>query len=209
MTSSSLSERTASEPLLRLIQISKQFGALIALHDVSLQVLPGGGRTGWPPRPAKSRCLLIAGLHQPTTGTLIFNGTTVCLSNPAQAQALGISMAYQTPLLAENLDVIDNVSLGREVSRPRVGGLPDDVHMARRALELLREFDAANIVHFRSAIFRTSSGTSSPSRVPYTRLRVCCCLMMRWRCGHDRQARMLDRIRQLAQSECGRSHRQR
>jgi signal transduction histidine kinase len=203
MTLSPLSERTASEPLLRLIQISKQFGALIALHDVSLQVLPGEvvglvGRRG----AGKSTLLqLIAGLHQPTTGTLIFDGTTVCFSNPAQAQALGISMAYQTPLLAENLDVIDNVSLGREVSRPRVGGLPDDVHMARRALELLREFDAANIVHFKvSNLSDEQRHIVAIARALYAPARLLLLDDALAVLSYDRQARMLDRIRQLAQS---------
>src|SRR5512136_1585976 len=113
-----------AEPLLQLVEISKRFGALIALQDVSLQVLPGEvvglvGRRGT----GKSTLLqLIGGLHQPTGGTLIFGGEPVRFSNPAHAQALGISLVHQMPLLAENLDVIANVSLGREVSWPRSGG---------------------------------------------------------------------------------------
>src|SRR3972149_2750010 len=145
MTASPLSDRSANEPLLRLAQISKRFGTLIALQEVSLQVSPGEvvglvGRRG----AGKSTLLqLIGGLHQPTSGTLIFDGAAVRFLSPAQAQAVGIAMVHQMPLLAENLDVIANVSLGREVSRPLVRGLPDHVNMARRAIELLAEVYAA------------------------------------------------------------------
>ena len=190
------------QPLLRLIQISKHFGALIALQDVSLQVLPGEvvglvGRRGT----GKSTLLqLIGGLYQPTSGTLIFDGAAVRFSNPAQAQALGISMVHQTPLLAENLDVIANVSLGREVSRPRAGGLPDDVHMARHALELLSEFDAASIVNFKV------SNLSDEQRQVVAIARALCAparLLLLDDVlavlSYDRQARMLERIHQLAQ----------
>lgn len=136
------------EPLLRLVQISKHFGTLVALQDVSLQVEPGEviglvGRRG----AGKSMLLqLIGGLHQPTSGALYFDCAAVQLSNPAEAQALGISMVHQLPLLAENLDVIANISLGREIGWLRYIGIPDDVSMARRAMELLAELNAANIV---------------------------------------------------------------
>jgi signal transduction histidine kinase len=203
MTLPFLNERIAPEPLLRLIQISKRFETLIALQDISLQVLPGEvvglvGRRGT----GKSTLLqLIGGLHQPTSGTLIFDGAAVRFSNPAQAQSLGISMVHQAPLLAENLDVIANVSLGREVSRLRGAGAPDEVSMARRAIELLGEFDAANIVNFKVSnlsdeqrqIVAIARALCAPSRL----LLFDDVLSV---LSYDRQVRMLERIRQLAQS---------
>ncbi len=203
MTSSLPREKTRAGPLLQLNQISKRFGALIALQDVSLQVLPGEviglvGRRG----AGKSTLLhLIGGLHRPTSGILRFDGKPACFSNPAQAQAVGISMVYQTPLLAENLDVIANVSLGREVSWPRTGGVPDDVNMARRALELLTEFDAASVVNIKVSnlsdeqrqIVAIAQALCVPSRL----LLLDDVLAV---LSYDRQARMLDRVRQLAQS---------
>jgi signal transduction histidine kinase len=203
MISPSLSEQTATEPLVRLVQISKRFETLIALQDISLQVSPGEvvglvGRRGT----GKSTLLqLIGGLHQPTSGALIFDGAAVRFSSPAQAQALGIAMVHQTPLLAENLDVIANVSLGREVSSLRAAGAPDNVNMARRAIELLSEFDAAGIVNLKV------SNLSDEQRQIVAIARALCAparLLLLDDVldvlSYDRQVRMLERIRQLAQS---------
>ncbi len=195
--------KAASGPLVQLVQISKRFGALIALQDVSLQVLPGEvvglvGRRGT----GKSTLLqLVGGLHQPTSGTLIFDGKPVRFSNPAQAQALGISMVYQTPLLAENLDVIANVSLGREVSWPRAGGLPDDVNMTRRAMELLAALDAANIVNVKvSNLSDEQRQIVAITRALCAPLRLLLLDDVLDVLSYDRQTQMLDRIRRLAQA---------
>jgi signal transduction histidine kinase len=192
-----------NQPLLQLVQVARRFGTLVALQGVSLQVSTGEviglvGRRG----AGKSTLLqLIGGLQQPTSGTLIFDSEAVRFSNPAQAQALGIAMVYQTPLLSENLDVIANVSLGREVSRPRAGGLPDEVGMAHRTVELLSEFDAAGMVNIKV------SNLSDEQRQIVALARALC---MPARLlllddvlavlSYDRQARMLDRIRRLAQA---------
>jgi signal transduction histidine kinase len=199
----SMNAPAVTEPLLRLVQISKRFETLIALQDVSLQVLPGEvvglvGRRG----AGKSTLLqLIGGLHQPTSGTIIFDGDAARFSSPAQAQALEISMVHQTPLLAENLDVIANISLGREKSRLRAAGAPDDVSMARRAIEVLGEFDAANIVNVKV------SNLSDEQRQVVAIARALCAparLLLLDDVlavlSYDRQTHMLERIRQLAQS---------
>jgi signal transduction histidine kinase len=192
-----------NEPLLQLVQISKRFGTLIALQDVSLQVSPGEvvglvGRRG----AGKSTLLqMIGGLHLPTSGALIFDGEAVRLTNPAQAQALGISMVHQIPVLAENLDVIANVSLGRELSWPRAIGLPNDIGMARRAIELLTEFNAANIVNVKvSNLSDEQRQLVAIARELCTPARVFLLDDALAVLSYDRQARMLDRIRQLAQS---------
>jgi signal transduction histidine kinase len=193
----------ATKPLLQLVQVSKRFETLIALQDVSLQVLPGevvglAGRRGT----GKSTLLqVIGGLHQPTSGTLIVDDAAVRFTSPAQAQALGIAMVHQTPLLAENLDVIANVSLGREQSRWRAAGVPDEVSMARRAIELLSEFDAATMINVKVSnlsdeqrqIVAIARALCAPARL----LLLDDVLSV---LSYDRQAHMLERIRQLAQA---------
>ncbi len=191
------------EPLLRLVQISKHFGTLVALRDVSLQVEPGEviglvGRRG----AGKSTLLqLIGGLYPSTSGSMFFDNQPVRLSTPAQARELGIAMVHQQPLLAENLDVIANISLGREFSWPRAVGVPDDVRMARRAMELLAELNAANIVNVKASnlpdeqrqIVAIARELCAPARL----LLLDDALAV---LSYDRQERMLGRIRQLAQS---------
>ncbi len=189
--------------LLQLSQVSKRFGALVALQDVSLQVEPGEviglvGRRG----AGKSTLLqLIGGQHPPTSGTVHFNNQLVRLTSPAHAHRLGIAMVHQQPLLAENLDVIANISLGREISWPRPIGVPDDVSMARRAAELLAELTAANIVNIKVSnlsdeqrqIVAIARELCAPARL----LLLDDALAV---LSYDRQERLLERIRQLAQS---------
>ena len=97
-----LNERQTHGPLLQLVQVSKHFGTLVALQDVSLQVSPGEvvglvGRRG----AGKSTLLqLIGGMYPPNSGTMILGNQTVRFTTPAQAQKLGIVLVHQTPLLA-------------------------------------------------------------------------------------------------------------
>jgi len=199
----SLAKEPVSTPLLQLDQVSKHFGTLVALQDVSLQIEAGEviglvGRRG----AGKSTLLqLIGGLHLPTSGQLRLDSQPLQLTNPAQAQVQGIAMVHQQPLLAGNLDVVANISLGREVSRPWRMGVPDDVAMTRRAIELLTEFGAAHIVNVKVSnlsdeqqqIVAIVRELCSPARllVLDDALAVL---------SYERQERMLERIRQLARS---------
>ncbi len=198
-----LNERQTHGPLLQLVQVSKHFGTLVALQDVSLQVSPGEvvglvGRRG----AGKSTLLqLIGGMYPPNSGAMIFGNQTVRLTTPAQAQKLGIALVHQTPLLAENLDVIANVLLGREIRRSRAWGLPDDVRMARRAAELLTELNAGNVISVavgnlsdeQRQIVALARSLFTPARL----LLLDDALAV---LDYNRQAQMLDRLRLLAQA---------
>jgi signal transduction histidine kinase len=110
------------EPLLRAINLSKNFGSLVAVQGVSFDVNPGevvglAGRSG----SGKSvLVMLLAGLYPPSTGDLYFDNQR--LEWPFRASQLGIHVIHQRPELAEDLDITGNVFLGREIGWPSFGG---------------------------------------------------------------------------------------
>jgi len=130
----------AREPLLSLVGISKRFGAVQALTDASLDVYAGEvvalvGDNG----AGKSTMIkVIAGVHPADSGTILWEGRPVTITKPNDATALGIATVYQDLALADNIDVVGNLFLGREVAR---FGVLDEITMERRARELLSTLD--------------------------------------------------------------------
>ncbi|MDX3232649.1 ATP-binding cassette domain-containing protein [Streptomyces sp. ME19-01-6] len=124
-------------PLLALRGVSKRFGAVQALADVDLEVHTGEvvallGDNG----AGKSTLVkVIAGVGPADQGVIEWKGSMVQVKRPHDAQSLGIATVYQDLALCENLDVVGNVFLGREVRRL---GLLDEVEMERRTRDLLR-----------------------------------------------------------------------
>jgi simple sugar transport system ATP-binding protein len=120
-----MAETPAPEPLLRVENISKHFGGVHALKDVSLTLSPGevlalAGDNG----AGKSTLIkIISGVHHADGGSLWYAGKEIKLDNPHQARAYGIETIYQDLALADNLDVGANVFLGREPVR-KVFGFP-------------------------------------------------------------------------------------
>ncbi len=130
----------AGEVVLSLRRVSKQFGAVSALTDIDLEVRAGEvvalvGDNG----AGKSTLVkVLAGVHQPSSGTISFQGREVTLADPSASLALGIATVFQDLALCENLDVVANIYLGKEL-RPRQ---LDEVAMEVRAWTLLRELSA-------------------------------------------------------------------
>jgi ABC-type sugar transport system ATPase subunit len=132
------------KPLLEVQKVSKRFGGVQALTDVSLTLFPGevlalAGDNG----AGKSTLIkAISGVHKPTSGTIAYEGNVVTFENPQQARDHGIETIYQDLALADNLDVGSNVFLGREPVRRRFG-LPfiDRKRMRTEAQETLRALD--------------------------------------------------------------------
>ncbi|GAA2823456.1 ATP-binding cassette domain-containing protein [Kitasatospora aburaviensis] len=123
-------------PVLALREVSKRFGAVQALTDVDLDVHAGEvvalvGDNG----AGKSTLVkTIAGVHPIDEGTISWEGREVRIARPQDAQTLGIATVYQDLALCDNLDVVANLFLGRELRRH---GTLDEVAMERRAKELL------------------------------------------------------------------------
>lgn len=121
-----MSAVTAREPVLSVQGISKRFGGVHALEDVSFDLFPGevlalAGDNG----AGKSTLIkAISGVHRPDDGRVLYKGKPVSFENPREARDLGIETIYQDLALADNLDVGANVFLGREPMRKAFGVLP-------------------------------------------------------------------------------------
>ncbi len=143
------------EPVLSLRAVSKNFGAVSALTDIELDVHAGEvvalvGDNG----AGKSTLVkILAGVHQPTSGEIRFQGREVSLDSPSAALDLGIATVFQDLALCENLDVVANIFLGRELAPYHL----DEVAMEVRAWTLLNEL-AARIPSVRIPIASLSGG---------------------------------------------------
>ena len=129
------------ERVLTMRGIGKHFGAVKALTDVDFWVNEGEvvalvGDNG----AGKSTLVkVLAGVHAPDAGTIEFDGAVVDIPSPADAQELGIATVFQDLALCDNLDVVANLWLGREL---RDGLGLDEVDMEQRTWTLLRELSA-------------------------------------------------------------------
>jgi ABC-type sugar transport system ATPase subunit len=134
----------SEQPILQVQSVSKRFGGVHALENVSLDLYPGevlalAGDNG----AGKSTLIkIISGVHHPDEGKIWYNGTEVTFENPQKAREQGIETIYQDLALADNLDVGANVFLGREPMK-RVLGLPvlDRKKMRADAADALRVLD--------------------------------------------------------------------
>lgn len=131
------------QPLLTVEKVSKSFGGIHAVRDVSLELYPGevlalAGDNG----AGKSTLIkMIAGVHQPDDGTIRYGGRDITHLNPREVRAVGIETIYQDLALADNLDVGINLFLGRELSRRALGIVPviDRKTMQQEAARVLKE----------------------------------------------------------------------
>ena len=155
MTDHSQDPAQAGETVLSLRGISKHFGAISALTDIDLDIRAGEvvalvGDNG----AGKSTLVkILAGVHQPSGGTMAFRGRTVTLAGPSAALALGIATVFQDLALCENLDVVANIFLGKELRPLQL----DEVSMEIRAWTLLNEL-SARIPSVREPVASLSGG---------------------------------------------------
>src|SRR4029079_15095628 len=103
-------------PLLQLRNITKSFGSVEALTDVDFEVRNGEVMALVVDSGAGKSTLIkcIAGTHSPDSGEILFEGNEVQIHGPKDAAKLGIEVVYQDLALCDNLDVVQNMYLGRE-----------------------------------------------------------------------------------------------
>ena len=148
---------TATEPLLRLRGITKHFGAVQALYGVDLD-LPAGQVTALCGDNGAGKSVLtkcIAGIHEPDGGEMLWEGRPVHIRTPKDSASLGIETVYQDLALADNLDIVQNMFLGRERLRRR---LLDEDSMERAAAETLAGLHVTTVRSIRQPVATLSGG---------------------------------------------------
>jgi ABC-type sugar transport system ATPase subunit len=144
-------------PLLRLRGVSKSFGPVRALVGVDLDV-PAGAVTALAGDNGAGKSTLIkciAGIHPVDSGEILWDGSPVALRGPADSAALGIQTVYQDLALCDNLDIVQNMFLGRE--RLRRGQL-DDVAMEQAATRTLADLAVTTVTSVRQTVASLSGG---------------------------------------------------
>jgi simple sugar transport system ATP-binding protein len=133
------------EPLLEVRNLSKNFGPVQALNDLSMMVRAGevvalAGDNG-----AGKTTLIkaISGVYQPSSGEIFLKGNPVTFASPQEARDKGIETIYQDLALADNLTIGANIFLGREPMRRAFGILPvlDRAKMAEAAKSTMALLD--------------------------------------------------------------------
>jgi D-xylose transport system ATP-binding protein len=151
------SEVNGDTPLLRLENIGKSFGPVQALAGITLDI-PAGKVTALVGDNGAGKSTLIkciAGIYQPTTGHLIWQGKPEHLHSPRDATNLGIATVYQDLALADNLDIVANMLLGHEITR---FGLLDEIKMELAAKQTLRDLRVTTVRSIRQPVGSLSGG---------------------------------------------------
>ena len=145
------------QPLLSLRGINKSFGAVHVLRDVDFDVRPGEVTALVGDNGAGKSTLIkcVAGIHPFDSGEMVFEGSPITIHGPKDANALGIEIAYQDLALCDNLDVVHNMFLGREV---KSGIVLNETEMEKRTAETMKSLAVTTIRSIRQPVATLSGG---------------------------------------------------
>jgi D-xylose transport system ATP-binding protein len=143
--------------LLQLRDITKTFGSVEALTDVDFDVSPGEVMALVGDNGAGKSTLVkcIAGTHTPDSGHILFEGREVHINGPKDSARLGIEVVYQDLALCDNLDVVQNMFLGREVNRFQI---LNEAAMEHTTAETLKSLAVTTISSIRQPVATLSGG---------------------------------------------------
>jgi D-xylose transport system ATP-binding protein len=152
-------ERAGGTPVLEMRGIDKRFGAVQVLHGVDFHVHAGEVMALVGDNGAGKSTLIkcVAGIHPIDGGEILFEGERVDISGPRDAADLGIEVVYQDLALADNLDVVQNMYLGRETTQGPFRVL-DETDMERKAKETLDSLSVTTLGSVRQSVASLSGG---------------------------------------------------
>ena len=145
-------------PILDCRRVSKAFGAVQALYQVDFEVRRGEVMALVGDNGAGKSTLIksVAGIHPFDEGEVWFEGKVVAIRGPRDSAKLGIEVVYQDLALADNLDVVANMFLGRE--RVRRGVVLDESSMERASRETLESLSVTTLGSVRQTVSGLSGG---------------------------------------------------
>jgi D-xylose transport system ATP-binding protein len=152
-------ESVTETPILQLRGVSKSFGAVQALYEVDFHVSAGEVMALVGDNGAGKSTLIkcIAGIYSIDSGDVLFEGEPVSIHGPKDAARLGIEVVYQDLALADNLDVVQNMFLGREEVAGPLRSL-DELTMEKRANDTLATLSVTTIRSVRQTVAGLSGG---------------------------------------------------
>ncbi len=144
-------------PLLSLRGVNKSFGAVHVLHDVDFDVAPGRVTALVGDNGAGKSTLIkgVAGINAFDDGEMSFEGKPVTVHGPKDANALGIEIVYQDLALSDNLDVVNNMFLGREL---KSGLTLNETEMEKQAGATLKTLSVRTLHSLRQSVSSLSGG---------------------------------------------------
>jgi D-xylose transport system ATP-binding protein len=143
--------------LLSLRGVNKSFGAVHVLHDVDFDVAPGRVTALVGDNGAGKSTLIkgVAGINAFDDGEMSFEGKPVTVHGPKDANALGIEIVYQDLALSDNLDVVNNMYLGREL---KSGWTLNETEMEKQAGATLKTLSVRTLHSLRQSVSSLSGG---------------------------------------------------
>ena len=147
----------STTPILEMRGINKSFGVAHVLHDVDLTIYPGQVTALVGDNGAGKSTLVkaVAGIYPIDTGEYRFDDKPVTVHGPKDASALGIEVVYQDLALCENLDIVENMFLGRESKN---GIVLDEATMESKAREALKSLSVRTVKSVRQSVSSLSGG---------------------------------------------------
>ena len=149
----------ADSPILALRGINKSFGAIQVLHSVDFNVFRGEVMALVGDNGAGKSTLVkcVGGIYPVDSGEFLFEDSTIAIHGPRDAATHGIEIVYQDLALCDNLDIVQNMFLGRELRRPITKTL-DEPTMERRSRDTLAGLSVRTVKSVRQQVSSLSGG---------------------------------------------------
>jgi D-xylose transport system ATP-binding protein len=146
-----------AEPIIELVGVKKSFGPVSVLKGVDLKVYPGRVTALVGDNGAGKSTLIkgLAGVQPYDEGEVLVDGTHRDLHSPREAGSLGIEVVYQDLALCDNLDIVQNMFLGREET---LAGTFDEGRMEKEASDTLRSLSVRTVKSVRQKVSSLSGG---------------------------------------------------